>query len=502
MTDSFWWYVLAGFVLGFILSTLWEWLYFRQRRLRSENRRIEELEAALRAQSAATRGAETGTNGFAGGYQGPPVYLEGEQDSPDTVEVIVADAPEAGAPATNDDPYRQFAATWPDPNPGAPSLAEPYPVQTNGSAAQGGARPKKKAVVPLAAGVAATAAILAHQPEEEAPVEETPPAADPVSPVTPVTTVAETPASDTLALSGSTPADSTDAGSTDAGSTAAAESSAAVGEQPTAAGTSAPDATAQAKLAADPAPATDLPDVPPGAQPLDQVPDSRTEAARAPAPTPPPAVIQAAGPKDSLQPEAAPALTPAHAALIASVFGPSLAEERAQTPAAKPPPNVYDLPDQPPPGASPAGSADTAAAIEKPISLSAILPAASRPPLSKNGVAPERSTPPARALAAEGIDPEIAEVSTQLDGLIASLNGLIEKTQPLLDQPAPSSARPVPPPAPAPDVRAGGVTPPPAGDDGISGPYAARNLSRMEYAMVQLMQSARRLSRDLRSAIE
>lgn len=27
------WYVLAGFVLGFITSTLWEWLYFRKRRL-------------------------------------------------------------------------------------------------------------------------------------------------------------------------------------------------------------------------------------------------------------------------------------------------------------------------------------------------------------------------------------------------------------------------------------------------------------------------------------
>ncbi len=29
------WYVLAGFVLGFTTSTLWEWLYFRQVRLRA-----------------------------------------------------------------------------------------------------------------------------------------------------------------------------------------------------------------------------------------------------------------------------------------------------------------------------------------------------------------------------------------------------------------------------------------------------------------------------------
>jgi len=26
------WYVLAGFILGFIVSTLWEWLHFRRER--------------------------------------------------------------------------------------------------------------------------------------------------------------------------------------------------------------------------------------------------------------------------------------------------------------------------------------------------------------------------------------------------------------------------------------------------------------------------------------
>ena len=33
MTESVWWYVLAGFLIGFILSTLWEWLFFRLRLL-------------------------------------------------------------------------------------------------------------------------------------------------------------------------------------------------------------------------------------------------------------------------------------------------------------------------------------------------------------------------------------------------------------------------------------------------------------------------------------
>ena len=49
MTAAFWWYLLAGLILGFCLSTVWEWLYFRQRRMRITDRRIAELEQALRS---------------------------------------------------------------------------------------------------------------------------------------------------------------------------------------------------------------------------------------------------------------------------------------------------------------------------------------------------------------------------------------------------------------------------------------------------------------------
>ena len=95
MTDSVWWYVLAGFLLGFILSTLWEWLYFRRRRMRIENQRIAELEATVRSLSTISQSAETNTSsGFAAGYQSPMVFLEGEEDDVDTVEVIVPAPPE------------------------------------------------------------------------------------------------------------------------------------------------------------------------------------------------------------------------------------------------------------------------------------------------------------------------------------------------------------------------------------------------------------------------
>ena len=51
MTAAFWWYILAGFIVGFSLSTVWEWLYFRKRRMRITDRRIAELEQALRTQA-------------------------------------------------------------------------------------------------------------------------------------------------------------------------------------------------------------------------------------------------------------------------------------------------------------------------------------------------------------------------------------------------------------------------------------------------------------------
>ncbi len=84
MTAAFWWYILAGFIVGFSLSTVWEWLYFRKRRMRITDRRIAELEQAMRTQArnAATVEVlpEPGVTWSATEYQSPGVLLENEED--------------------------------------------------------------------------------------------------------------------------------------------------------------------------------------------------------------------------------------------------------------------------------------------------------------------------------------------------------------------------------------------------------------------------------------
>lgn len=47
MATNLLWFVMAGFLLGFATSTLWEWFYFRKERLKLTDRRILELEAKL-----------------------------------------------------------------------------------------------------------------------------------------------------------------------------------------------------------------------------------------------------------------------------------------------------------------------------------------------------------------------------------------------------------------------------------------------------------------------
>ena len=99
MTDAFWWYLLAGFIVGFTLSTLWEWLYFRRKRMRIENRRIAELEAMLRSsilaeesQSVtATRASEPWVSPS---FDDPGAYLDIED------EAAVSVVPPAELPPT------------------------------------------------------------------------------------------------------------------------------------------------------------------------------------------------------------------------------------------------------------------------------------------------------------------------------------------------------------------------------------------------------------------
>ena len=46
---QFMWFVLAGFVLGFVVSTLWEWFHFRRERMILRDEQIDALEAKLQA---------------------------------------------------------------------------------------------------------------------------------------------------------------------------------------------------------------------------------------------------------------------------------------------------------------------------------------------------------------------------------------------------------------------------------------------------------------------
>ena len=80
MTQDFWWFALVGFLIGFVLSTLWEWLHFRSKRMRIQNRRIAELEAALRsAQAQINTAPPPAPNPWpATDFLGPAVYLETE----------------------------------------------------------------------------------------------------------------------------------------------------------------------------------------------------------------------------------------------------------------------------------------------------------------------------------------------------------------------------------------------------------------------------------------
>lgn len=83
MAESFWWHLLAGFTIGFILSTLWEWLYFRRRRMVLRNQRIAELEAQLQTYLHATHVLNP-TAAHLDDWDEPrfeplPVYLESEE---------------------------------------------------------------------------------------------------------------------------------------------------------------------------------------------------------------------------------------------------------------------------------------------------------------------------------------------------------------------------------------------------------------------------------------
>lgn len=610
MIDSVWWYVLAGFLLGFILSTLWEWLYFRRRRMRIENQRIAELETTVRTLSTTSHTAETtGPAGFAMGYQSPLVFLEGEDDDVDTVEVIVPAAPEPVNVAADPQLHTetQFVAAKAAPG-GRPPANNGNGVETS---------PSSVSPAAVAAGAAGATAFWERHKEQ--------PADSSVEVKVESPLPSEQPPDETLPTGAplvyvTAPAQEQAPGLV--GDLAPSKHTGSVGASADAVdhGATPPRNTEQ------PAQVEQQEGVPPAAAAL-----ARAEPGAAAQTTPSPPLeweeqgqaVQAEPPAPNPDEDAG--LTTAGIALIASALASKLTGEQqdsqepqqpaqtsqasqtpqppqvdqadqaaqAQLPAASaqaglptpepapgdmPPtravPGIYELPDGQPettagaerkqqephddiggvnaqqnadlplvPGSVPASSdeqaaqeavgtdvargqvpgADTQQELEPALPLSAILPRATRTaPLSKTGQAPgqapgqPRRQEPAQAnsLAASGIEPEIEQVSNQLDDLIESINGLIERTQPLLDQPQ-RQAPLVEIPATSPNPTAAGANS--AGADfgagfgaeegegeeagtGVTGPYSAQNLSRMEYGLVQLMQAVRRLGSDVRSA--
>jgi predicted flap endonuclease-1-like 5' DNA nuclease len=75
------WFVVAGFLLGFTVSTLWEWFHSRQERLKLRDRRIAELEAKLRERERFDEGRSFDLEQVRWSqpeYRSPGVFLETE----------------------------------------------------------------------------------------------------------------------------------------------------------------------------------------------------------------------------------------------------------------------------------------------------------------------------------------------------------------------------------------------------------------------------------------
>lgn len=146
MATNLLWYVLAGFLLGFAASTLWEWFYFRKERLKLTDRRIRELEAKLRdaeiendiplptgtvptvaAVTAATRTTAWGDSS----YRSPGVFLESEEFVADD-EAEASFAPER--PLTQAPPPISAPKPSASPTPATPSSpisSAPPPAANN-----------------------------------------------------------------------------------------------------------------------------------------------------------------------------------------------------------------------------------------------------------------------------------------------------------------------------------------------------------------------------------
>lgn len=160
------WFVLAGFIFGFTLSTLWEWLYFRRERMRVRDERLAELEAELQQLRLVAGTGRPAAGRRAAGYYSPAVLLESEQA--EEASPFSLDAAESGTPVEppppSPTPVRQTAP------PSAPSpSAGPEPAALSGSTADPAPSPPP---APVQAGALASVPTASQQVEDVQPSED------------------------------------------------------------------------------------------------------------------------------------------------------------------------------------------------------------------------------------------------------------------------------------------------------------------------------------------
>lgn len=117
------WYMLAAFIVGFALSTLWEWFYFRAARVQWRDGRLRDLEAELNARNtelALLKGnvqevvspatyASVATTTVSREYQSNAARLDSERHDFEEEEIITATAPQSSAPVPNEPAATQEA---------------------------------------------------------------------------------------------------------------------------------------------------------------------------------------------------------------------------------------------------------------------------------------------------------------------------------------------------------------------------------------------------------
>ena len=137
MATNLLWFVMAGFLLGFATSTLWEWFYFRKERLKVTDRRVRELEAKIRDAEAdadsisstttiptvaSVTGGATRTSAWGdASYRSPGVFLETEEAGVDSGENALGGRDHARTPITSAPPSPVTSSTLTSPTVASPT---------------------------------------------------------------------------------------------------------------------------------------------------------------------------------------------------------------------------------------------------------------------------------------------------------------------------------------------------------------------------------------------